>query len=50
VDVKKKNKKEKGKNIVKVNVCVVFVLWMFFLFYDKTAKIKEEINILICSW
>jgi len=30
-------------------MCVfVCFLWMFF--YDKIAKIKEEFNILICSW
>jgi len=48
VKVKKKGK-EKGKNIVKVNVCVFCICFMdvFFLFYDKTAKTKEEFNILI---
>jgi hypothetical protein len=31
-------------------MCVfVFVLWMFFLFYDKIEKNKEEFNILISS-
>jgi hypothetical protein len=47
VKVKKKGK-EKGKNIVKVNVCVFCICFMdFFLFYDKTTKTKEEFNILI---
>jgi hypothetical protein len=39
MDVKKK-KKEKKKNLGKVNVL---------FFYDKIAKNKEEFNILICS-
>jgi len=47
VDVKKKRKK-KGKNIVKVYVCVS-MLFMDVFFYDEIAKNKEEFNILICS-
>jgi hypothetical protein len=45
----KKKGKEKGKNIVKVNVCVFCICFMdvFILFYDKTTKTKEEFNILI---
>ena len=39
MDVKKR-KKEKKKNLGKVNVL---------FFYDKIAKNKEEFNILICS-
>ena len=32
---------------------IVFVLWMFFFIIiidDKIANIKEEFNILVCSW
>ena len=43
MDVKKKKKRKK---IVKVNV--LFVFFMDF-FYDKIAKNKEKLNILICS-
>jgi hypothetical protein len=54
VDVKKKEKKrkeKKQKNIGKVNVCVCicFIFYMYIFFYDRTAKIKEESNILIGS-
>ena len=46
MDVKKK---KKGKNIVKVYVCVCMLFMDVFFFYDEIAKNKEEFNILICS-
>jgi hypothetical protein len=49
VDLKKKRKRKKGKNIVKVYVCDC-ILFMNVFFYDEIAKNKEEFNILICSW
>jgi hypothetical protein len=45
---KKRKRKEKKKNIVKVYVCFVFFFMDVFI-YDKIAKIKEEFNILIGS-
>jgi len=46
-------KKRKEKNIVEVYVCVCICfegVLFYFIMYDKIAKIKEEFNILICSW
>jgi len=45
---KKRKRKQKKKNIVKVYVCFVFFSMDVFI-YDKIAKIKEEFNILIGS-
>jgi len=42
-------KKEKKKNIVKVNACVCIFFMDVFFFFDKITKNKEEFNILICS-
>ena len=47
VDVKKKKKKYSKSECV---FGFFIYLWMFFVIYDKTAKTKEEFNILICSW
>ena len=49
MDVKEKKRKE--KNIVKVNVgvCILFYLFIHIFFNDKIANIKEEFNILIGS-
>ena len=50
---RKEKKRKETKNSENVCVCFLYLFYecfIYFLIYDKIAKIKEEFNILIGSW